>query len=88
MEFVAINGEFFTIVVSVDKFTININAVAIVATRNNFTYANMCTIVEGINILASQTIATMNSIAQFVLQVTCTQGSFGVNTISVVFTNN
>jgi hypothetical protein len=37
VEFITINLEIFTIMVSVDEFAININAITIVTTRNNFT---------------------------------------------------
>jgi hypothetical protein len=37
VEFVTINSEVFAIVVSVDEFTVNINAIAICTTRDNLT---------------------------------------------------
>ena len=44
-------------------------------------------LLEGINIIASQTFATTNSVTQFVLQVACTNSRFCINAISVIFTN-
>ena len=78
MEVRAVNVKIFTAVVSVHKFAVNVNAIAFVTTRYNLAYANVCAIVEGINIITGQAFATTYCVAQFVLQVACAQASFGV----------